>query len=149
MTGGVEFEAMGYFTTHLKLINAISRSVHDLNLSIEHEMSAHRFHMDLFASGLERIILISRKASTAYYPTLHLELSRYIQWATLAKFELPWTVSRLIGPPPIALCKLRPSKSSKGDVHSPHNTPTKKRVAPPSGFVSLPPTDKVDPMKFE
>ncbi|KAH0833232.1 armadillo-type protein [Lanmaoa asiatica] len=149
MTGGVEFEAMGYFTTHLKLINAISRSVHDLNLSMEHEMSARRFHTDLFASGLERIILISRKASTAYYPTLHLELSRYIQWANLAKFELPWTVSRLIGSPPIALCKLRPSKSSKGDAHSPHNSPTKKRVAPPSSFVNLPPPNKAEPMKFE
>ncbi|KAG6373394.1 armadillo-type protein [Boletus reticuloceps] len=149
MTGGVEFEAMGYFTTHFKLMNAISNSVHDLNLSSEHEMSAHRFHTDLFASGLERIILICRKASTAYYPTLHLELSRYIQWTILAKFELPWTVSRLIGPPPIALCKLRPTKSSKGDGHSPHNTPTKKRVAQPLGIVGLPPPNKVEPMKFE
>ncbi|KAG8213095.1 armadillo-type protein, partial [Butyriboletus roseoflavus] len=149
MTGGVEFEAMGYFTTHLKLINAISRSVHDLNLSREHEMSAHRFHTDLFASGFERIILISRKASTAYYPTLHLELSRYIQWANLAKFELPWTVSRLIGPPPIVLCKLRPSNSSKGDGHSPHNSPTKKRIAAPSGMLGFPPPNKVEAMKFD
>ncbi|KAF8134963.1 armadillo-type protein [Boletus edulis] len=149
MTGGVEFEAMGYFTTHFKLMNAISNSVHDLNLSSEHEMSAHRFHMDLFASGLERIILICRKASTAYYPTLHLELSRYIQWTILAKFELPWTVSRLIGPPPIALCKLRPTKSSKGDGHSPHNTPTKKRVAQPPGIIGLPPTNRMEPIKFE
>jgi hypothetical protein len=45
-------------TMHLKLINAIARSAHELNLSKEHDMSAHRFHSDLFASGFERIILV-------------------------------------------------------------------------------------------
>lgn len=45
-------------TMHLKLVNAISKSVHEMNMSKEHEMSAHRFHADLFASGLERIILV-------------------------------------------------------------------------------------------
>ncbi|KAF9223697.1 hypothetical protein BS17DRAFT_781078 [Gyrodon lividus] len=149
MTGGVEFEAMGYFATHLKLINAISRSVHELGMSKEHEMSAYRFHADLFASGLERIILISRKASTAYYPTLHLELARYIQWTSLTRFELPWTVSRLIGPPPLALCRVRPSKSSRGDGQSLHNSPTKRGSAPSSGFVGLPSPKKVEPIKFE
>ena len=93
---------------------------------------------------------ISRKASAAYYPTLHLELSRYIQWAALAKFELPWTVSRLIGPPPTALCKPKPpSKSSRGDSHSPHGSPSKKRTAQPPGFANLPPPNKVEPIKFE
>lgn len=43
---------------HLKLINAIAKSAHELNLSKEHDMSAHRFHADLFASGFERIILV-------------------------------------------------------------------------------------------
>jgi hypothetical protein len=43
---------------HLKLINAIAKSVHELNLPKEHDMSAHRFHADLFASGFERIILV-------------------------------------------------------------------------------------------
>ncbi|KAF8843694.1 hypothetical protein BDN67DRAFT_944797 [Paxillus ammoniavirescens] len=148
MTGGVEFEAMGYLTMHLKLVNAISKSVHEMNMSKEHEMSAHRFHADLFASGLERIILISRKASTAYYPTLHLELARYLQWAGLARFELPWTVSRLIGPPPPALSKVRPPKSSRDAGHSPHSSPTKRGPAPP-GFVGLPPPKKVEPIKFE
>ncbi|KAF8183389.1 armadillo-type protein [Pholiota molesta] len=90
MTGGVEFEAMAYFTTQLKLVNAISKSRH----------SAYRFHTDLFLSGLERIILISRKASTTYYPTLHLELARYIAYAGRAGYELPYTVARLIGMPP-------------------------------------------------
>ncbi|KAH9481746.1 GTPase-binding protein rid1 [Psilocybe cubensis] len=105
MTGGVEFEAMGYFTTHLKLINAISKSVEALGMVKDHELSAYRFHTDLFLSGLERIILISRKASTTYYPTLHLELARYIAFATRAGFELPYTVARLMGMPPVAHAK--------------------------------------------
>lgn len=75
MTGGVEFEAMNYFvshhfslpivtqftlyqTTHLKLINAISKSTADLNLPREHDHSVYRFHSDLFLSGFERIILV-------------------------------------------------------------------------------------------
>ena len=74
MTGGVEFEAMGYFvrpliwykfiliiitqTTHLRLINAIAQAAEDLNLPKDHEQSAHRFHSDLFLSGLERVILV-------------------------------------------------------------------------------------------
>ncbi|KAH7884372.1 armadillo-type protein [Phlebopus sp. FC_14] len=155
MTGGVEFEAMGYFTMHLKLINAISKSVHELNMDRDHEMSAHRFHADLFASGLERIILISRKASTTYYPTLHLELARYISWAGLARFELPWTVSRLIGPPPSAMCKVqqRASRSSRSrdGQSSVHGSPTKRSAAPPppSGFVGIPSPKKMEPIKFE
>ncbi|KAG0706746.1 armadillo-type protein [Suillus ampliporus] len=148
MTGGVEFEAMGYFTTHLKLINAIARSVHELNLPKEHDMSAHRFHADLFASGFERIILISRKTSATYYPTLHLELARYIAWAGAARFELPWTVSRLIGPPPVVLAKTtakqqqRPTRQGQ----SPQSSPVKR---PPPGFVGLPSPKKVEPIKFD
>ncbi|KAG6813958.1 hypothetical protein H0H92_005213 [Tricholoma furcatifolium] len=84
MTGGVEFEAMAYFTTHMKLVNAISKAAADLNLPKDHDNSAYRFHNDLFLSGLERIILISRKASAIYYPTLHLELARYIDYAISA-----------------------------------------------------------------
>jgi hypothetical protein len=148
MTGGVEFEAMGYFTMHLKLINAIARSAHELNLSKEHDMSAHRFHSDLFASGFERIILISRKTSVTYYPTLHLELSRYIAWAGAAKFELPWTVSRLIGAPPSALAKPTTSQQQRltRQGQSLQNTPVRR---PPPGFVGLPSPKKVEPIKFE
>ncbi|KAL4066928.1 armadillo-type protein [Scleroderma yunnanense] len=152
MTGGVEFEAMSYFTTHFRLLNAISKSVHELGMEKDHEMSAHRFHADLFASGLERIILISRKASTTYYPTLHLELARYIRWAGLARYELPWTISRLIGPPPSVLCKAnsRTPKSNR-DGQSPHSSPTKRGgTAQVSGsFVGLPCPKKVEPIKFD
>ncbi|KAI6024842.1 armadillo-type protein [Pisolithus microcarpus] len=152
MTGGVEFEAMGYFTMHLRLINATAKIVHELNMEKDHEMSARRFHADLFASGLERILLISRKASTTYYPTLHLELARYIRWACLARYELPWTISRLIGPPPVGLSKIsaRHPKGSR-DGRSPHSSPTKRgapaQVSP--GFVGLPCPKKVDPIKFD
>ncbi|KAG2364612.1 armadillo-type protein [Suillus spraguei] len=148
MTGGVEFEAMGYFTMHLKLINAIARSAHELNLSKEHDMSAHRFHSDLFASGLERIILISRKTSVTYYPTLHLELARYIAWAGAAKFELPWTVSRLIGAPPPALAKPTTSQQQRPARQSQSSQSTPVRKLPP-GFVGLPSPKKVEPIKFE
>ncbi|KAF8896485.1 armadillo-type protein [Infundibulicybe gibba] len=134
MTGGVEFEAMGYFTTHLKLLNAIASNVADLNLPKDHDHSAYRFHSDLFLSGLERIILISRKASTTFYPTLHLELARYIAHVGRAGYELPWTVSRLIGMPPPALAK-NPSSAL--------NTSAPKFSAP-----SLPPQQPIEPLRF-
>jgi len=75
MTGGVEFEAMQYFvcllfylllsfstlflqTTHMRFINSMAKCVEALNMPKEHEHSAYRFHMDLFLSGLERVILV-------------------------------------------------------------------------------------------
>jgi len=85
MTGGVEFEAVGYFvwefifrlffthsyssyqTTHMKLINAIAKAAADLNLPKEQDHSAYCFHSDLFLSGLERIILVCRD-SALYRP---------------------------------------------------------------------------------
>ncbi|GLB40330.1 putative diaphanous GTPase-binding domain containing protein [Lyophyllum shimeji] len=139
MTGGVEFEAIGYFTTHMRLINAISKAAADLNLPKDHDHSAYRFHSDLFLSGLERIILISRKASTTYYPTLHLELARYIDHAVRAAYELPYTVSRLIGAPPTALTK---SGASKSTTLAPMSTPTKR------GGTALPSPRKVEPIRF-
>lgn len=44
---------------HLKLMNAIAKAVADLNLPKDNELSAYRFHSDMFLSGLERIILVS------------------------------------------------------------------------------------------
>ncbi|KAJ6520877.1 armadillo-type protein [Mycena vulgaris] len=137
MTGGVEFEAMGYFTTHLKLINAIAKAVAELNLPKDHDHSAHRFHADLFLSGFERIILISRKASTTYYPTLHLELARYVAHSARAGYELPWPVSRLIGVPPPALAKTTPSASPA--------SPMKRGLG---GAPALPSPRKIEPLKF-
>ena len=40
-----------------------------------------------------------------YYPTLHLEIARYVQSAGLAGYDIPWEISRIIGPPPSAMCK--------------------------------------------
>ncbi|KAJ7476149.1 armadillo-type protein [Mycena latifolia] len=140
MTGGVEFEAMGYFTTHLKLINAIAQGVAELNLPRDNEHSAHRFHTDLFLSGFERIILISRKASTTYYPTLHLELARYVAHCARAGYELPWPVSRLVGVPPPALAKSVSGGSGSGSAGT---SPTKRGGAP-----ALPSPRKIEPLKF-
>ncbi|KAJ7158488.1 armadillo-type protein [Mycena filopes] len=140
MTGGVEFEAMGYFTTHLKLINSIARAVAELNLPKDNEHSAHRFHTDLFLSGFERIILISRKASTTYYPTLHLELARYVAHAGRAGYELPWPVSRLVGVPPAGLAK---NPQSGRSTPAPLGSPTKRGGAP-----ALPSPRKIEPLKM-
>ncbi|KAF7312586.1 Drf-GBD domain-containing protein [Mycena indigotica] len=141
MTGGVEFEAMGYFTTHLKLVNAVCKIAADLNLPKEDDHSAYQLHADLFLSGFERIILISRKASTTYYPTLHLELARYVAHAGRAGYELPWTLSRLVGLPPAALVKNQTVKASPRST--PTSTPTKSRAAP-----VLPSPRKVEPLRM-
>ncbi|KAF7332258.1 Drf-GBD domain-containing protein [Mycena kentingensis (nom. inval.)] len=150
MTGGVEFEAMGYFTTHLKLINSICEVVADLNLPKSDELSAYRFHADLFISGFERIILISRKASTTYYPTLHLELARYMAHAGKAGYEMPWTVSRLVGLPPAALVKNQTVRTKAVGSASGRSTPvagmspTKRSAAAPM----LPSPRKVEALKM-
>ncbi|PFH52937.1 hypothetical protein AMATHDRAFT_45845 [Amanita thiersii Skay4041] len=151
MTGGVEFEAMGYFfsqTTHLRLINAIAKCVASLNFNKDHDHSAYRFHSDLFLSGLERIILISRKASTTYYPTLHLELARYIDHAIHAGYELPYTVSRLIGMPPPSLAKNPAAASaSPGVLQNRNGSPARSRGSgvPPS----LPSPKQIEPIKLQ
>ncbi|KEP48736.1 diaphanous GTPase-binding domain protein [Rhizoctonia solani 123E] len=111
MTGGVEYEAMTYLTTHLRLINAISRIAADQQLPSTDEMSAHKFHADLFASGFERILATARKASTAYYPALHLEISRYVQLTLEVRFEVPWTLARMLGNPPAGLMKPNDGRS--------------------------------------
>ncbi|TFK50027.1 hypothetical protein OE88DRAFT_1736314 [Heliocybe sulcata] len=142
MTGGVEFEAMGYMTTHFKLINAIAKCAADLQLPKDHDHSAYRFHQDLFLSGLERMILIGRKASTVYYPTLHLEIARYISSASRAGFQIPWSISRVMGPPPSGMCKT-------GCVPSlpPRATPVKKGPRPPGPV--LPSPKKMDSLRFD
>ncbi|KAJ6532087.1 armadillo-type protein [Mycena capillaripes] len=141
MTGGVEFEAMGYFTTHLRLINSIAKAVAELNLPKDNDHSAYRFHADLFSSGFERIILISRKASTTYYPTLHLELARYVAHSGRAGYELPWTVSRLVGVPPAGLAKSASGRSTP----APRGSPTKRGA---SGAPALPSPRRIEPLKM-
>ncbi|KAG5635721.1 hypothetical protein H0H81_010299 [Sphagnurus paluster] len=84
---------------------------------------------------------ISRKASTTYYPTLHLELARYIDYAVCSGYELPYTVSRLIGTPPTALS--RTGAPSRSAAPSRMTTPTKR------GGPTLPSPRKVEPIRFE
>ncbi|KAM0791720.1 hypothetical protein ACM66B_003989 [Microbotryomycetes sp. NB124-2] len=81
MTGGVEYEAMAYAAAHFQLVNAIAR-----NCASTEE--AFQFHNDLFESGFERVLLTLRRASTTYYPMLHLELSRYVALARSVRFNL-------------------------------------------------------------
>ncbi|KAI0822549.1 armadillo-type protein [Trametes gibbosa] len=135
MTGGVEFEAMCYMTMHFKFVNAIASYAQALNLPKEHEHSAYRFHHDMFQSGIERILSIARKASTTYYPTLHLEIARYVASAGRAGLELPWSLSRMVGQPPASMRRMvvapppptHPSRSTP-------TTPTKQR----SGYLPHP-----------
>ncbi|KZT41861.1 hypothetical protein SISSUDRAFT_1042398 [Sistotremastrum suecicum HHB10207 ss-3] len=143
MTGGVEWEAMGYLTTHLKLLNAICEAAAALNMPPDHELSALRLHADLFASGLERIILTTRKASTAYYPTLHLEVARYVALAGRARFEIPWGVARLVGPPPAGVAKGHPSGHHNGSKSAPGSP---SRAMKRDGRPMLPSPRKLEPI---
>jgi len=136
MTGGVEYEAMMYLTMHLRLVNALCSSAALLNESHGNELSQERLHSDLFASGFERILLTSRKASTTYYPTLHLELARYIDHVKRAKHELPWTLSRVLGSPP--------SNLRRNQARTPNTSPQKLRTSVPM----LPSPRKADPIQI-
>ncbi|KZT52327.1 hypothetical protein CALCODRAFT_502444 [Calocera cornea HHB12733] len=146
MTGGVEFEAMSYLTTHLRFINATAKAAIEQNLPSTSELSARRFHEDLFASGLERILAIIRKASATYYPTLHLEIARYIHLAIHARFELPWSLSRLVGSPPSPVRRAgitTPDRSgASGNGKSPGRRPQGGR--PPI----LPATPRLDAIRM-
>lgn len=62
-----------------------------------------------------------------------------------AKFELPWTVSRLIGPPPNAMC--RPGKGSSRGSPGGQVTPSKRPIA--NGFVALPNPERIEPLRFD
>jgi hypothetical protein len=102
-TGGVEFEAMGYVTTHFKLMNSLAAS-----LAEENPADARQLHQDLMMSGMDRILVTMRKASTTYYPTLHLELARYVEIMRLASGgKLPYLIGKLVGPPPEELRRHR------------------------------------------
>ncbi|WRT66121.1 uncharacterized protein IL334_003074 [Kwoniella shivajii] len=96
-TGGVEFEAMNYVTIHFKLLNALCHYQ-----AIEDTDAATRLHSDLMSSGMDRILVTLRKASTTYYPTLHLELARYVSLLKDAcpGGKLPYLIGKMVGPPP-------------------------------------------------
>ncbi|KIR74454.1 hypothetical protein I310_02061 [Cryptococcus deuterogattii CA1014] len=101
-TGGVEFEAMNYVTTHFKLLNAFAarQAKEDMD-------KARQLHYDLMASGMDRILVTFRKASTTYYPCVHLELARYVRLLQEASpsGRLPYLISKMVGPPPEEVAK--------------------------------------------
>jgi hypothetical protein len=45
-------------TTHFRFVNALAKAAEDLDLPPGHESSAHQFHVDLFLSGFERVVLV-------------------------------------------------------------------------------------------
>nr|KIR87601.1 hypothetical protein I308_01623 [Cryptococcus tetragattii IND107] len=101
-TGGVEFEAMNYVATHFKLLNAFAarQAKEDID-------KARQLHYDLMASGMDRILVTFRKASTTYYPFVHLELARYVRLLQEASpsGRLPYLISKMVGPPPEEVAK--------------------------------------------
>ena len=90
------------------------------------------------ATHLSCATQIARKASTTYYPTLHLEIARYVSAAGLSGFEIPWSLSRMIGQPPTAMRKHTqpPPSRPKTPTRSAPTTPTKR--PPPPGFAGYP-----------
>ena len=68
-----------------------------------------------------------------YYPTLHLEIARYVQIAGLAGYDIPWAVSRIVGPPPPAMCKPGLQNSlPPAPTKASSNQHRKSRSRPPS-----------------
>ena len=80
-------------------------------------------------------VQIARKASTTYYPTLHLEIARYVALAGQARYELPWMLSRLIGSPPSAM-----ARTAKATAHA----------SQPAGPVpALPSPRRTEPLRID
>lgn len=44
--------------THFKYLNAYCRAAEELHYPPQHPLSAYQFHRDLFASGMDRIIMV-------------------------------------------------------------------------------------------
>lgn len=111
MTGGVEFEAMAYQTSLMRLINLLASRVGHIAKREGPTNLAYDFHRFLFNSGMQKALVISRKASQVYYQPLHLELSRYFDYARRAGFSLPAELEMYQSAPQF----LRSSASTKVD----------------------------------
>ncbi|WVR07273.1 hypothetical protein IAU60_004314 [Kwoniella sp. DSM 27419] len=114
-TGGVEFEAMNYVTMHFKLLNTLCRYQ-----AVRDREKAVQLHQELMSSGMDRILVTLRKASTTYYPTLHLELARYVALLRSAGEDgkLPYLIGKMVGPPPEHLTRFSPDMSGGREWHS-------------------------------
>ncbi|WVQ99179.1 hypothetical protein IAU59_006311 [Kwoniella sp. CBS 9459] len=112
-TGGVEFEAMNYVTFHFKLLNAFCKYQ-----AMEDKEAAKQLHTELMSSGMDRILVTLRKASTTYYPTLHLELARYVDLLKASSptgdQKLPYLIGKMVGPPPEEVRKFDYGASGSG-----------------------------------
>ena len=89
MTGGVEFEAMAYLTSLLRLLNTVCAQLLSLARMQKNKALVWDFHSLLFSSGIDRALAMTRKASQTYYQPLHLELARYFDHARQANYRLP------------------------------------------------------------
>jgi hypothetical protein len=91
----------------------------------------------------------TRKASTSYYATLHLEVARYVALACRARFELPWNVSRMIGSPPPMVLRGGVQPDAKSASGSPRGSPVKNRgVSVLGGPPKVPTPKRMEPIKF-
>ncbi|KAE8218706.1 hypothetical protein CF319_g7469 [Tilletia indica] len=91
-TGSVEFEAMAYLTCHLRLINVLGSVLVERHAHpgpSEGTSAAFDFYVELFSSGMERILAVLRKSSQVYYQPTHLELARFFHLAARARFGIP------------------------------------------------------------
>ncbi|KAK0551467.1 hypothetical protein OC845_002179 [Tilletia horrida] len=90
-TGSVEFEAMAYLTSHLRLMNLIGSVLVErhAHAGAEGTSPAYDFYSELFASGIERVLAVLRKSSQVYYQPTHLELARFFHLAARARFGIP------------------------------------------------------------
>ncbi|CAO1623818.1 unnamed protein product [Parajaminaea phylloscopi] len=86
MTDGVEWEAMGYLTANLNLVNRIA------SLMPTAGGASQLFHAALFASGMERLLQLLRKASQRYYPAAHLAIAHYLHLARRSGYRLPTSI---------------------------------------------------------
>jgi hypothetical protein len=96
------------------------KAAQDLNLSKEHELSAHQLHTDLFLSGIERILLVtfSRKGVMC---SLADSCTRMVDCAQGIDDILPYSASR-----DFPLCCFRGSGSVRAavDALAPHRPTT-------------------------
>ncbi|KAK4695552.1 hypothetical protein P7C70_g8531, partial [Phenoliferia sp. Uapishka_3] len=120
MTGGVEYEAMAYCTTHFKLINILAKTCPTQEAAIS-------FHHQLFESGFEHVLYTLRRASNTYYSALHLEMARYISLARGAGYLLPPRILGALDPRVLAAEERRQleayqrrTKGGSGSGPSPH-----------------------------
>jgi hypothetical protein len=105
-------------TTHFRLLNAFVKAAQDLNMSKEHEFSAHHLHTDLFLSGIERIILVMSLNMASWFPLAH-PVAEIVDCTQGVGDVLPYSAPR-----DIPLCHSRGPSSVRATVDglTPHRS---------------------------